>query len=383
VFSDENGEPLANPGFDAIVGNPPWDMVRGDSGDSPTRASRRDEAKCLTAFVRESGIYRVDARSHVNRYQLFVERALQLARRGGRIGFILPAGTVTDGGCAPLRRHLFDHASVDAVVGFDNRHRIFPIHRSVRFLVLTATNGAPTSEVRCRFGIDDADTLDRPGVPGEAFNLTRAFISRLSGEDDLAIPEIRGAADLRILEQISARIPTLDAAGGWHVRFGRELNATDDRNLFVPFDRDGHGRPVLEGKQIEPFRVCIDRCQYQLRDGASVRIPRRLRLAYRDIASATNRVTLIAAVVPADAVSRQHARDGRARVTPARSADRPRRLRVSPTLDAGADTDAFAGGRGAATGVRRAAGIGGKALRVVGDGLRARPVDVSPGARIR
>src|SRR6185503_10150270 len=91
VFSDEHGESLANPGFDAIVGNPPWDMVRGDSGEPSTRASRRDAAKCLTAFVREAGIYRVDTRSHVNRYQLFVERALQLTSRGGRIGFILPA----------------------------------------------------------------------------------------------------------------------------------------------------------------------------------------------------------------------------------------------------------------------------------------------------
>jgi hypothetical protein len=60
---------------------------------------------------------------------------------------------------------------------------------------------------------------------------------------------------------------------------------------------------VLEGKQIEPFRVCIDSCQYQLRDDARVTIARRPRLAYRDVASATNRVTLIAAIVPADAVT--------------------------------------------------------------------------------
>jgi len=64
VFSDEDGEPLANPGFDAIVGNPPWDMVRGDSGDGSTRTSRRDAAKCLTAFVREAGIYRVRASAY-------------------------------------------------------------------------------------------------------------------------------------------------------------------------------------------------------------------------------------------------------------------------------------------------------------------------------
>jgi len=303
VFNGEDGEPLANPGFDAIIGNPPWDMVRGDSGDASTRESRRDAAKCLTAFVRESGIYRVESRSHVNRYQLFVERALQLTRRQGRIGFILPGGTVTDGGSAPLRRHLFDHAAVDSIVGFDNRRRIFPIHRSVRFVIMTATNGERTTDVRCRFGVDDAGDLDRRDAAGGEFAVTRAFISRLSGEDDLAIPELRRAADLRILEQISARIPTLESADGWKAAFGRELNATDDRHLFVPFNRDGHGRPVVEGKQIEPFRVSIDGCQYQLRDQAHVRIARKPRLAYRDIASATNRVTLIAAIVPSEAVT--------------------------------------------------------------------------------
>jgi hypothetical protein len=158
--------------------------------------------------------------------------------------------------------------------------------------------------VQCRFGLGNPEDLDqlRPGGD-ETFRLSRRFISRLSGDDDLAIPELRDVADLRILEQISARFPTLHSPSGWNVTFSRELNATDDRGLFVPFDRDGRGRPVLEGKQIEPFRVSVEGCQYQLREHARVRIARRPRLAYRDIASATNRVTLIAAIVPADAVT--------------------------------------------------------------------------------
>jgi hypothetical protein len=90
VFSDQDGEPLANPGFDAIVGNPPWDMVRGDSGDGSTRTSRRDAAKCLTAFVRESGIYRVDTRSHVNRSAL--RRAGAAAHAPRRPHRLHPAG---------------------------------------------------------------------------------------------------------------------------------------------------------------------------------------------------------------------------------------------------------------------------------------------------
>src|SRR5690606_25971109 len=92
---------------------------------------------------------------------------------------------------------------------------------------------------------------------------------------------------------------------GWHVHFGRELNASDDRAAFVPFSGDRTARPVVEGKQIEPFRVALDRSTSELRRGAEAarRVPLRSRLAYRDVASATNRLTLIAAIVPARAVT--------------------------------------------------------------------------------
>jgi hypothetical protein len=209
---------------------------------------------------------------------------------------------VTDTGCAPLRRHFFARASLDSIVGFDNRHGIFPIHRSVRFVAITATNGPPTETIRCRFGLTRPEDLEQvtPDTPN-GVDLTRAFIARLSGDDDLAVPEIRGPIDLQVLERISARIPVL--CEGWNVAFGRELNATDDRHRFVPFDRNAPGRPVLEGKQIDSFRASIDGCRYRLRADTGVRIPRRPRLAYRDVASATNRLTLIAAVLPAEAVT--------------------------------------------------------------------------------
>ena len=45
IFLDERGDPLANAGFDAVVGNPPWDMLRGDSGDPAVRADRKLHAQ--------------------------------------------------------------------------------------------------------------------------------------------------------------------------------------------------------------------------------------------------------------------------------------------------------------------------------------------------
>ena len=306
VFSDEQGTPLPNAGFDAVIGNPPWDMVRGDAGESQARQGRRNDARCLTDFVREAGIYRVEAGAHVNRYQLFLERALQLTRRGGRIGLVLPSGAVTDCGAAGLRRHLFDRGDVDTLTGFDNRHGIFPIHRGMRFVLVTATAGRPTTQVACRFGVTRVEELDSATERRSApLVLTRRLLTRLSGEDDLGVPELVTARDLAIVEKIDSDTPWLGSPRGWNVQFGRELNATDDRSAFTRFSGSETARPVLEGKQIEPFRVFPERSRFELslQSGTSARVPRRARLAYRDVASATNRLTLIAAIIPARCVT--------------------------------------------------------------------------------
>ncbi len=306
VFVDERGDASPSHGFDAVVGNPPWDMVRGDSGDAKVRGDRKRDARQILDFVRGAGIYTVESRAHVNRYQLFVERALQLVRPGGRVGFVLPSGAISDAGTAPLRRHVFDRASVDAITGLDNRGGIFPIHRSLRFVLLSCTAGSPTTAIECRFGLSRAEDLETDVRRNRApMTLTRKFLARLSGEDDLGVPELVDEFDRRIVEKISASVPWLSTERGWNARFGRELNASDDRGAFTRFTGDSRRRPVIEGKQIDAFRVRLDACRFEMTDSphSRLRVPRRARLAYRDVASATNRLTLIAAVVPPEAVT--------------------------------------------------------------------------------
>jgi len=291
------------PGFDAVIGNPPWDMVRGDSGGHDTKAGRRLDARRITDFVRQSRIYQVETRAHVNLYQLFVERALQLVRPGGRIGLVAPSGLVSDAGAAPLRRYLLERADVDEITGLDNRQAIFPVHRSVRFVLLTCTPGRQTTTIQCRFGLSRPEELEAP--PRAPLMLSRRLLARLSGEDDLGIPELASDADLAIVEAVSSNAPRLGAKEGWDVAFGRELNASDDRESFAPIGQHSIGRPVIEGKQIDAFRVAIGDSRLEVRPAAAanLRVPRRARLAYRDVASATNRLTLIAAIVPARAVT--------------------------------------------------------------------------------
>jgi hypothetical protein len=311
VFFDDQGRRSASGGFDAVIGNPPWDMVRGDSGRGASREARRTDARQLLDFVRGSGVYGAEGRAHINRYQLFVERALQIVRPGGRIGLVLPSGIIADAGSAPLRRRLFDSADVDTIVGLDNRAAIFPIHRSVRFVILAATAGRPTERTACRFGITDPAQLDIGGNDAGGatirggVSLSRAFLARVSGEDDLAVPELASEIDVRIVDRVSAAHPWLSDPAGWQARFGRELNASDDRDALAPAGSSHGARPVLEGKHIAPFRVDVGRATHEVAANAAftTRVPRRPRLAYRDIASAGNRLTLIAAVVPSRAVT--------------------------------------------------------------------------------
>jgi hypothetical protein len=296
VFYDTTGARRPRAGFDVVVGNPPWDVVRRDRGS-------------LMSFVRESGHFRASTRGHLNLYQPFVELALRLARPGGRIGMVLPWGAATDDGAAPLRQQLFTRTRVDALVGLDNAQGIFPIHRGLRFLVLSATNGAHTQDMHARFGVRSAEEIDAlpsvehlNGQTDNAMRLTTDVIRRASGPA-LRIPDVRRRDLFARLIDIRRTIPALGSADGWAAAFGRELNASDDRKRF-----SHSGLPVLDGKHISPFRTAVEASGRRI-DAAIAReaLPHlrftRARLAYRDVSGVGNRRALIAAVIPGNVVT--------------------------------------------------------------------------------
>ena len=308
VFFDRDGSRSASPGFDAVIGNPPWDMIRADAEPAAARADARRETTRLLRFTRDAGIYSAQSDGHANRYQLFVERAIALTRPGGRIGLVLPSGLATDQGSARLRRRLLADCDVDALVGLDNRRGVFPIHRGVRFVLVTGSRGGPTRSIACRLGLDNPSALEHLGEepadqsPWFPLRISPDLLSRISGPD-LTVPMAGFPDDLTIVERAAALFPPLGE--GWGARFGRELNASDNRDVFRPA---GAGLPLVGGKHVEPFRISLAATDRSIaRADAARLLPARgytrSRLGYRDVASATNRLTLIAAVLPADCVS--------------------------------------------------------------------------------
>ena len=213
-----------------------------------------------------------------------------------------------DHGCAALRRALLDTTAVDTFVTVENRDGVFPIHRGLKFVLVAGTAGAATTAIPSHTGVRSPDALDRlpdSGNPG-AILVPRSVVEQFSG-DQHAIPELRTSLDLAIVSRIAFSIPPLSDPRGWKVAFGRELNATDDRGHFIASPASSGDCLIVEGKQIAPFRIDLAMARYAIRARDASRLLgtsfTRARLAYRDVASASNRLTLIAAILPPNVVS--------------------------------------------------------------------------------
>lgn len=286
-------------GFDAVIANPPWEMLRGDLGTEGDRAAHRDHLGPLHRFVRRSGLY-PDARGHVNSYQLFVERMRHLLRPRGRLGCLLPGSVLTDQGAAALRARLFDATDVDRLSVISNRGGVFPVHRSMRIVAITATAARRTDALI----VDDGPDM-MSGGPRQASVprlLTRQLL-RQAGPGE-AVPHLRDADELRVFEQVLAA-PRL-GEGGWNLLFGRELNATEDRDRLRRGVEDG--LPVVDGKHLQAFTVRPPADAPRIAEEAAREVlpqaPWRCwRLAYRDVSGATNSRSLIAALLPPGCLS--------------------------------------------------------------------------------
>ena len=208
-----------------------------------------------------------------------------------------------------LRSRLLDDCAVDSVVGLDNRDGLFPIHRGLRFLVVVASPGCAPCQTRARFGVRSArelESLPDADEPGDdsAFplRLSRGTIDTIGGASK-RIPDARRKADLEWLDRLAREHPPLGSPSGWGIEFGRELNATEDRRHF-----SSDGLPVVEGKHVSPFMTEWPASVSRIPREAAVRLLpdrrfERPRLAYRDVSGVGNRLSLIAAILPAGVVS--------------------------------------------------------------------------------
>lgn len=343
-------------GFDAIVGNPPWDKTKFSDADffpqyhSNYRSLKNTEktavqqrllgsahiAQAYAQAQREAEVGNNYYKSAYplnkgagdgNLFRFFVERNLALLTPGGSLNYVLPSALMFEEGSMLLRRHIFTHAQLRFFYSFENRNGIFPdVHRSYKFALMQVLNTAPdaanAAPIDTAFYVLDAADLQRPDIH-VPYPLTT--VQALS-PDQWALMELRDGTDLPLLQKCYSAFPPLSP--DW-LDFRNELHMTNDKDLFIEHAAPGL-LPLYEGKMIWQYSHRHDKPQYWLdaaafderltskelhrmaqnlgvpkaqvaQHASAVRFDRDfVRLAFREIASDTNERSLIFALLPKD-----------------------------------------------------------------------------------
>ena len=104
VFYEVNGTEQESPGFDAVIGNPPWmDFQRINQGERKYQQSRF-----------RSAIEKYDV------YAVFVERATNLLSEAGEFGFIIQNRFLSSSYGTGLKEHLTENIGVRAILDFED-----------------------------------------------------------------------------------------------------------------------------------------------------------------------------------------------------------------------------------------------------------------------
>lgn len=178
-------------------------------------------------------------------YKLFLEQGHALLRDGGRMGFIVPSGLYSDHGTRALRTLFLDRCSWEWLFGFENREKIFDIHRSFKFNPVIIAKGGRTEVIRTAFmrrSFSEWENAEQIATP-----YTRDQVERFSPRSR-SILEVESARDLEILEKIYANSVLLGDEGpdSWGVKYAQgDFNMTSDSKLFPP-------RPKWEAQGYRP-----------------------------------------------------------------------------------------------------------------------------------
>jgi hypothetical protein len=345
-----------NPGFDCLVGNPPWEEVMveetkfwlrvspGLYGLPPAdqkkevsrlRVERADLLPELQAATEQAaevrrlllgGPFPGLGTGDVDLYRVFAWRNWQLLRAQGSLGIVVPRSLLNAAGNAEWRDQVMRAGGLHIVTLVNSGRWVFPaVHPQYSIALVTIR----------RTGNGSADLMiSGPFAAAERFLAAKDDIGRLqyaalaAADPGLSIPQLPDAESARIFGQIR-RAPRLDRrAPEWDFRPVAEFHATNDRATFDT-NPVGVGWPVYGGSAFnlwepdtgeyyawaDPGLVSEALHQKRQRQAGNRRtaffgladdVVQEIgtlpcmgsRIAFRDVTRATDSRTVIAALVP-------------------------------------------------------------------------------------
>jgi hypothetical protein len=295
----------SNPGFDCVIGNPPWERMKLQEREffdtsAPEIAAAADAAKRRKlieklktknpdlyqkyldaqskadnslAYIRNCSRYPLTGKGDINTYAVFAELAHSIVSPTGRVGILSPTGIATDKTNEGFFAKLVNSQMLSGLYDFENKAPVFPdVHRSYKFSVLLF-GGAKNKSKSADF-VFFAHTMDDIKDDSRHMELSaRDF--KLLNPNTQTCPIFRSRRDANLTRYIYKRVPVLinknrkEGGNPWGIKFFTMFHQTNDAELFHTAEQlksDGFKRdgpiwkkrkqvflPLYEAKMLQMF----------------------------------------------------------------------------------------------------------------------------------
>jgi Alw26I/Eco31I/Esp3I family type II restriction m6 adenine DNA methyltransferase len=334
---------MSQDGFDAVIGNPPWEKVKLskheflkssgaqrfygeqiESIDLEEFASRR--GKVADYSLKLQARYPSLSDGEADLYIAFTELFFELCKVHGIVTAIVPGGLIRSQGTESIRQRIFESSRSVQISIIDNRAKFFSIDTRFKFLIIAVVKAGPG---KCKR--EPIQLLHERGTPTGLECFGQASIGRGSLaviRKDLSIPEVKSLTEWTLFSKIAQNGIAWDESGwGWTPSFCREVDMTKDRPKFFMKQTAGT-LPLIEGRMVqahrlgvkgyisgsgrsakwEAYQVGLSRLTPQFWidpvnvSKSSLNRVNSLRVGFCDIAGQTNERSLMATLIPAGVV---------------------------------------------------------------------------------
>lgn len=263
---------MAQGGFDAVIGNPPWEKVKLSrheflkSSGTPRHYGARIDKLDTERFAFQRDELASYSRRLLSRYPnlgcgdpdlyiAFADLFFALCKSHGIVVALLPGGLIRSQGTQAVRRTLLEATESVSLSIIDNRARFFAIDTRFKFLAVALVKaGSAKCKRKPITLLHERGTTTGLETTGSA-TIGRAALA--ATRPDLSLPEVRSIAEWKIFLKVSEAGSSWEEPGtGWTPKFCREVDMTKERPKFRTRAISG-ALPVVEGRMVQAHRFGV------------------------------------------------------------------------------------------------------------------------------